>query len=138
MITVTGNGILFKEKRLIFPKSLQQDAINLAHQGAHPGQSGVLRRLRYHFFFHDMDKMVSQTLSKCHDCLIFADKKTSEPIKPHTVPEHCWSEVSVDLFGPMPSSNHVVVVQDMKSRFPSAKIVNGILVYKVYLVTFEL
>ena len=48
LITVTGNGILLKEERIILRKSLQQDAINLAHQGAHPGQSGVLRRLRYH------------------------------------------------------------------------------------------
>ena len=42
---------------------------------------------------------------------------------PHKVPEKSWSEVAVDLFGPMPTSEHVVVVQDMASRFPVAKIV---------------
>ena len=31
-------------------------------------------------------------------------------------PTKNWEVVAVDLFGPMPSSNHVVVVQDLVSR----------------------
>ena len=124
-ITVTGNGILLKDERMILPKSLHLEAIKLAHQGSHTGQSGIQRRLRYHFFFHDMNKFVEQFVTTCPDCQIFTDKKTSEPIQPHTVPSKCWSDVSVDLFGPMPSSKHVVVVQDMASRFPAAKIVTS-------------
>ena len=33
--------------------------------------------------------------------------------------------VAVDLFGPMPSSNHVIVVQDLGSRYPAAKLVSS-------------
>ena len=33
--------------------------------------------------------------------------------------------ISVDLFGPMPTSKHVVVVQDLASRFPAAKLVTS-------------
>ena len=39
--------------------------------------------------------------------------------------------VAVDLFGPMPSSHHVVVVQDLASRYPSAKIVSSTKAAKV-------
>ena len=53
------------------------------------------------------------------------DKKTKEPISHHKVPDKCWSTVAVDLFGPMPSSNHVVVVHDLASRFPAAKLVRS-------------
>ena len=124
-ITVTGNGILLKDERMILPKSLQRLAIELAHQGSHPGESGLEKRLRHHFFFHDMDKQIKHFVAACKDCQIFVDKKTSEPLKAHTVPEKCWSHVAVDLFGPMPSMKHIVVVQDLKSRFPVAKIVTS-------------
>ena len=122
-ITVTGNGILLKGERIILPQSLQAEAIKLAHQGSHTGQTGILRRLRYHFFFHGMDRMVQSFVRECESCQIFTDKKTKEPIIPHKVPGQCWSEVAVDLFGPMPNAKHVVVVQDMASRFPAAKLV---------------
>ena len=49
-LTLMGNGILLKDERMILPESLQETAIELAHRGAHPGQSGIERRLRYHFF----------------------------------------------------------------------------------------
>ena len=120
-IIITGNGILMKEEKIILPKSLQKFAINLAHQGAHPGQSGMQRRLRYHFFFHDMDKQVNEYVANCPDCLLFTDKKTKEPLKAHAVPDKCWSELSVDLFGPMPSSKHIVVVQDLTTPISSNK-----------------
>ena len=31
----------------------------------------------------------------------------------------------MDLFGPMPSHKHVIVVQDLGSRFPAAKLVTS-------------
>ena len=42
-----------------------------------------------------------------------------------TVPEKCCQTVAVDLFGPMPSSKHVIVVHDLASRFPVAKLVSS-------------
>ena len=35
---------------------------------------------------------------------------------------NAWERVSVDLFGPMPDKTHILVAQDMMSRFPAAKI----------------
>ena len=124
-ITVTGNGILLKGSRMILPKSLQSEAIELAHRGAHPGRSGLARRLRYHFFFHDMSKMIEEYVLKCDHCNVFVDKKTTEPIKHHVIPDQNWDTVAVDLWGQMPSSNHVVVVTDLLSRFPAAKLVKS-------------
>ena len=130
-ITITGNGILLKGDRIILPEKLQKKAIQLAHQGSHPGQSGMERRLRYHFFFHDMNSKVERVLRDCTECCLFADKKCREPLKSHTVPGKCWENTSVDLFGPMPSRNHIVVVQDMASRFPAAKLVTSTAADKV-------
>ena len=60
-----------------------------------------------------MDNKVEKFVKSCNDCNVFVDKKTKEPIKPHRVSERCWETVTVDIFGPMPSSKHVVVVQDL-------------------------
>ena len=72
-----------------------------------------------------MNNTVKNFVSTCPDCQSFVDKKTSEPLSPHTVPEKNWSKVAVDLFGEMPSKNHVVVIQDLASRFPAAKLVKS-------------
>ena len=124
-MTVTGNGILLKDDRIVLPEALQRTAIQLAHKGSHPGRSGIERRLRFHFFFHDMFAKVQEFVLSCSDCASFVEKKTKEPIQPHKVPETAWEAVSVDLFGPMPSSRHVVVVQDIGSRYPAAKLVSS-------------
>ena len=114
-----------KGDRIILPESLQLLAIKLAHQGSHPGQSSMERRLRYHFYFHQMNMKVEKFVKECTDCNIFTDKKLKEPQKSHEVPDQCWKKVATDLFGPMPSRNHVVVVQDLASRFPVAKLVSS-------------
>ena len=124
-LTITANGILLKGERIVLPDALQADAIKLAHRGSHPGQSGIERRLRYHFFFHGMFDKVKKFVQQCRSCSLFVDKKTKEPINHHVVPEKCWDTVAVDLFGPMPSSRHVVVVQDLSSRYPAAKLVSS-------------
>ena len=35
-------------------------------------------------------------------------------------PEKVWEEVYIDLFGPIPNRNHVLVAQDNLSRYPTA------------------
>ena len=130
-LTITGNGIILKGDRIVLPESLQDLSIELAHRGSHPGQCGMARRLRSHFFFHDMDVKVSKLTSSCLPCNSQTDKKTSEPLAHHPVPDKCWDTVAVDLFGPMPSENHVVVVQDLASKYPAAKLVKSTSAEKV-------
>ena len=124
-LTVMSNGVVLKGERMVLPEKLQPKAIELAHRGSHPGISGLERRLRYQFFFHNMQSKVKELMKTCEPCNIFTDKKTCYPIIPPTVPTKCWESVAVDLFGPMPSSKHVVVVQDMASRYPAAKLVSS-------------
>ena len=130
-ITITGNGILLKGDRIILPEKLQKQAIQLAHQGSHPRQSAMERRLRFHFYFDEMNMKVARYLSECTDCPLFSDKKCKEPLQSHTVPGKSWENTSVDLYGPMPSRHHIVVVQDMASRYPAAKLVTSTAADKV-------
>ena len=96
-ITITGNDILMKSDRTILPLKLQREAISLAHKESHPGVSQMERRLRCHFFFHDMQQKVLQYVDSCIDCKAFVDKKTSEPLCFQKVPSKNWEVVAVDL-----------------------------------------
>lgn len=124
-LMLTSSGILLKNDRIVLPHALHNEAIKLAHKGSHPRQSAMERRLRSHFFFHNMRTKVEEFLKTCLLCPAFSSKRTAEPIQPHSVPSKSWEIVAVDLFGPMPSSRHVVVVQDLGSRFPAAKLVTS-------------
>ena len=46
-------------------------------------------------------------------------------MKPNKLPDGCWKETSVDLFGPLLSKNHTVVIQDLASYYPTAKLVKS-------------
>ena len=128
---LSGNGIILKGERIVLPESLQKKAVELAHRGTHAGQSGLTRRLRQHFFFHDMAKKVESFVKQCEGCSLYTDKKVKEQIIHHKVPQKCWEKVAVDLYGPIPSSKHVVVVQDLLSRYPEAKLVTSTAADKV-------
>ena len=65
-----------------------------------------------------MQKKINHFVKNCVHCNIYVDKKTSEPIKHHKVPDKNCDTVAVDLLGPM---NHIVVVTDIASRYPATK-----------------
>ena len=78
-----------------------------------------------------MNNKVQRYVSQCLPCQSFSEKKTAEPTTSHNVPSKCWKQVAVDLFGPMLSFHHVVVVQGMASRYPAAKLVSSTKAAKV-------
>ena len=81
-ITVTGNGILLKDDQIILPEFLHLQAIQLAHRGSHPGETGIQKRLRYHFLFRELNVKVHNHIVTCKDCQVFTDKKTTYSTKP--------------------------------------------------------
>ena len=52
---------------------------------------------------------------------MFLNKIYEHPTKPNKVSERCWEETSVDLYGPLPSQNHTVVIQALSSLYPIVK-----------------
>ena len=124
-IMVSDSGLLLRGDRIILPEVLKTPALRKAHQGGHPGETRLKQRLRAHFWFPKMSSRIKEYVQKCSPCQLFTGKTTKEPIAPIEGPADAWSEVNVDLFGPMPNRQHVLVVQDSFSRFPAAKIVDS-------------
>ena len=122
-LTISDTGLILKDERIVLPKSLWKLAVEKAHQGGHPGMTNMKRRLRTHFWIPKMNELVEKKVQTCPSCQVFSPKTTKEPISPQVTPQTNWSDISIDLFGPMPDKRHVLVAQDNKSRFPAAKIV---------------
>ena len=94
-ITLTSNGILLKSER---KRKYAKESINI---------------------------YAKESVNNCLNCATFINKKTTEPLLSHKLPNKNWKTVAVDLFGPMPRSNHVIVVQDLSSRYRSANLVKS-------------
>ena len=86
--------------------------------------SSMKRRIRSHFYFPKMNDHIEKAVNACKECSLFTSKNRKNKLHPQITENHnAWEKVSIDLFGPMPDSRHVVVVQDMVSKFPAAKII---------------
>ena len=121
------NGTLFKQDKIILPASLIDKTLSLAHSGAHPGQNGLIRRLRTYFYIKRLYKIVEEFVNNCKFGQLFTQNTTKHPVECNRILEICWDKTSVDLFGPLPSKNHLVVIQDLASRYPVAKSVIPVL-----------
>ena len=122
-LTISDSGIILKGEQIVLPKALHELAIQKAHQGGHPGMTSVKRRIRAHFWFPSINELVEKTIKACKPCQLLTGKTTKETMSMQHTPKEAWDKVNIDLFGPMPNSKHVLVVQDQMSRFPAAKIV---------------
>lgn len=123
--------IVYRGHRIVLPDCLQETAIQLAHQGAHPGMGRMKSRVRSSYWFPRLDPMVEDFVRTCHMCQIFSKQHLRNPITSAPLPEGPWQELSLDLFGPMPKGNHILVARDNYSRFPAAKIVPSTAAQKV-------
>ena len=73
-LTISDDGLIMKGEKIVLPTALHQIAIKKAHQGAHPGMSGMKRRLRSHFWFPKMDTLIEEFVSNCQECQMFTNK----------------------------------------------------------------
>ncbi len=122
-LSISDVGLILKGDKIILPEKLWQVAIKKAHQGGHQGMNCLKRRIRRHFLFPRLDCLIEKKVKLCKPCQMFTNKTTKEPLKIIKHPEEAWQDVSIDLFGPMPDKKHIVVVQDMNTQFPAAKVV---------------
>ena len=77
------------------------------------------------FLYQKFRKKVAEYVNSCSYCQMFTKKVYRHPIKPNKLPDGCWKETSADLFGPLLSKNHTVVIQDFASYYPTAKLVKS-------------
>ena len=63
-----------------------------------------------------MEKDVESYVQRCHVCQITGAMPAPEPISATPLPTGTWQD-SIDLLGPLPSQEYVLVIVDYNSRY---------------------
>ena len=101
----------------MLPKSLQEKAIIIAHEG-HLGMTKTKSLLCSKVCYPTMDRMVENIISACHECTINTLNTHPEPLQMSAFPKGPWMNISLDLCGTLPSGDYLVVIVYEYSRFP--------------------
>jgi transposase InsO family protein len=117
------DGIVWKGDRIILPKSLRQNALQIAHLG-HPGAISMKRMLRNRVWWPDMDEDVKQLIKSCNGCILVERTDPPEPLKMTVMPEYTWQHLAIDFFDASAHNIHLLVIVDYHSRYVCIKTMN--------------
>ena len=120
------DGLIIRGTRLVLPKSLQHQAVELAHTG-HQGIVKTKRLLREKVWFPSIDRMVQERIKNCIPCQAATQgtMPKPEPLNMTPLPKAPWCEIAIDFVGPFPSGEVLLVVIDEFSRFPEVEILHS-------------
>lgn len=108
--------VLLRGNRIVIPQSLTKRILELGHEG-HPGETVMKRRLRAKVWWPLMDKHTEQYVKACRDCILVSQPNRPPPMSRHKFPEGPWQCLAIDLMGPLPNKDMVLVIIDYYSRY---------------------
>lgn len=117
--------VLLRGTRIVVPKELRLQTIQLAHEG-HPGITGTKNRLRLKVWWPKMDANAEEFVRKCRSCLIVSAPPRPEPLRMTEMPDKPWKHLAIDFMGPLPSGDNLLVTVDYFSRFVEIDIMRSI------------
>ena len=108
-LTVGTKGIVLRGTRLVIPESLQQRAIDIAHE-AHQGLSKTKSLSRIKVWFPGMEKLIQHTLVSCKTFQVVGKPSPPELLQQTDFPKASQVSVHIDFCGPPPSGDNILVV----------------------------
>lgn len=123
-LSLLGN-ILLRGNRLVIPKGLRNRVLELAHEG-HPGEGMMKRRIRARVWWPLVDRDAEKFVKNCKDCLLVSQPNPPVPMVRHQFPENPWSFLAMDLLGPLPNNEYILVIIDYFSRYMELKFLRSI------------
>ena len=120
----TESNLVLRGSRIVIPTTLQQKAVEIAHEG-HQGIVKTKKLLREKVWFPGIEEKVKVAIQNCIACQANGPGNHPQPLKMSPLPPKPWHTVNVDFCGPFPTGEYLLVVIDAYSRFPEIKIVNS-------------
>ncbi|XP_048774395.2 uncharacterized protein K02A2.6-like [Ostrea edulis] len=119
------DGIVLRGSRIILPKCLRRQTVSLAHEG-HQGIVRTKQRLREKVWWPGIDIEAERFVRACHQCQLLTNSNRPEPVRTTVLPDGPWQDLAIDLMGPFPSGEYLLVVIDYFSRFQEVAIMKKI------------
>ena len=106
------------------PSTLWQATLSNAHEG-HQGILRTKQMVREKVWWPGIVQQVETMVKACIPCQSVADKPKVEPLRPTVMPDRPWQEVHIDLCGPFPSGESLLVCEDACTRWPEVAILHS-------------
>jgi hypothetical protein len=114
-ISVTDDGMVLRDHRIIIPFSLRTKIVDSAHDG-HMGINRTKALIREHIWFPSIDNMVENKLKNCLACQANHDSTNIEPLIMSELPQKPWQYLSIDFYEI--DDLKFLVLMDEFSRYP--------------------
>ena len=135
-LCVLGKLVL-RGTRIVFPKALRGEVLRLAHEG-HQGIVKMKARLRTQVWWPKIDSDAERVCKSCYGCQVVGEFRVPEPMKRVKPPTGPWQDIAIDLMGPFPTGESLLVVVDYYSRFYEAAIMRSTAAKRVVVVLTQI
>ena len=112
----TANGCLFHGSRLVIPRDLRPNVLEILHMG-HFGRQRMKQLARSVVYWPGIDSDIESTSKNCTACAEHQNQPSKPANHPWMLPERPWSRVHVDHAINFLGSNWLIVV-DAYSKYP--------------------
>ena len=116
-LSVSNDGLLLMANCVVVPTSMRHNIITISHYG-HQGSTKTLALMRRHVWFPEMEAMTVEHVRQCRACAANTDTTHKEPFTMSPMPAAPWTDLSVDLYGPLRCGSYLLVLIDEHSRYP--------------------
>ncbi|KXJ71448.1 hypothetical protein RP20_CCG020544 [Aedes albopictus] len=110
------NDVVMRNDRILVPMNLRKRVLKLAHIG-HPGIDRTKQRIRSKVWWPNVDKEAEKVVRSCLDCQLVSKSSPPEPMAVRELPQQPWHVLAIDMLGPLPSGDSILVVVDLYSRY---------------------
>lgn len=108
--------VILRGTRIVIPTSLRERVLSAAHEG-HQGITKTKQRLREKVWWPKIDSDAERVCKKCYACQVVGGPSSPEPLRRKVLPDYPWQATAIDLMGPFPTGESVLVYVDYYSRF---------------------
>ena len=126
----TIGQLILRGTRIVIPKKLRPRILSLAHEG-HLGVVGTKQKLRSRVWWPGMEKDAEKHCKTCYGCQLVSRPNPPEPIRATALPTGPWRDLAVDLLGPLPTGESILVVVDYYSRYYEVDILRSTVTSKI-------
>lgn len=96
---------------MVLLTSLRPKAIALAHED-HTAMTKYEQRIRSKLWWPQIDTHIEENVKSCHPGQITSRPERPEPVCPTNLPKEPWTYLAIDVCGPFPTGESVVVLTD--------------------------
>ena len=98
--------------------------MQILHGLQHPGRKATITTIAEKYYWPRMKTEINDFVAKCHDCNVVKITQTITPPMSHRpVPQKRFSDLFLDIVGPLPESNgmrYLLTIVDRTTRFVDA------------------